>query len=69
MKKYADLTYADLAIKIAKMDEQERQQNVTVYVNGHDEYYPISSIETTGDFCDVLDAGSIVLFTPENCLT
>jgi len=59
-----NLTYRELAVKIAKMDEQELDQNVSVYVRDFDEYYPVESIKAEGDLDGVLDEGSIVMFTP-----
>jgi len=61
-----NLTYRELAAKLAKMDDQELDMNVTVYVRDQDEYLPIESCKSVGDLCDVLDEGHPCLYTSKN---
>ena len=53
------LTYAELAEQIAQMTPQQRQSNVTVYVQGVAEYYPVVGdyplCYADGEKTDVLD--------------
>jgi len=54
------LTYRELAAHLKTMSETDLDTNVTVYVPGVDEWYPLNEkapIRFAGDECDVLDEG------------
>jgi hypothetical protein len=60
-------TYKELAEYIANMTEEQKNQDVTVYVAGRDEYYPLTEIEpvsVSDDECDVLNPGHVYLNLP-----
>ena len=59
-----NLTYRQLQERIAKMTEEQKENNASVYVNGFDEFYPIEDITITEED-DVLDAGHPVMNTPK----
>jgi len=59
-----NLTYKQLQEAISKMTAEQRDMNVSVYVNGFDEFYPIEVISFI-DEDGVLDKGHPVLNTPE----
>lgn len=57
------MTYEELADYIRNMDPEARQQTVTVFVPGADEFYPLNEkapIRESFD-SDVLDDGHIFL--------
>jgi hypothetical protein len=55
-----NLTYEELAEQIARMSPEQKASNVTVFVPGVDEFYPIDVVSyITED--GVLDAGHPVL--------
>jgi hypothetical protein len=47
-------TYAQLAELISKMTNEQKQMNVTVYLQGPDEFVPVQMVNVTTD-TDVLD--------------
>lgn len=51
-----NLTYEQLAEFIARMTADQRAMNVSIYLEGADEFYPVTSTEITRD-SDILDAG------------
>lgn len=54
------MKYKELAELIASFSEEEKNQDVTVFVNGYDEYYPLVldyPVCKTTSACDVLDEG------------
>ena len=50
-----NLTYAELAEAISHMTVEQKQSNVTVYVPGIDEFYPIGAVSFATETQDVLD--------------
>lgn len=54
------LTYRELKAELDKLTDEQLNMNVTVYVTGVDEYYPLVGdypFPTSTDECQVLDAG------------
>jgi hypothetical protein len=53
------MNYRELAILIATMTEEQKDQTATVYVSGVDEYYPLVNDHpiVTSTVDDVLDEG------------
>ena len=56
-------TYRQLADIIEKMDEEQKDMNATVYVEGYDEFYPIKDVTISED--SLVDIGHPVMNTPE----
>jgi hypothetical protein len=54
------MNYRELAEYILAQSEDVQNQDVTIFVPGVDEYYPIA-IAFTDDSCDVLDDGHMVI--------
>jgi hypothetical protein len=55
------MTYSQLLNILQSATEEELNQNVTVRV--FDEYVPIIAMPKTGQDCDVLDPGHLLLIT------
>lgn len=56
-----NMTYAQLAEEIARMTPEQKECNVTVYVPGVDEFYPIDVVSYATPECDVLDPNHPIL--------
>ena len=59
-----NLTYAELAKQIGEMTDEQKQANVSVFIPGVDEFYPIAKVEfaTEGGAADgILDEGHPIL--------
>lgn len=56
-----NMTYAQLAEQIVKMTDDQKNCNVTVYVPGIDECFPIDAVSFAGEETDVLDIGHPIL--------
>jgi len=54
------MNYRELAEHILAQPKDVQEQDVTIFVPGVDEYYPMAIVYTTED-CDVLDDGHMVL--------
>ena len=54
------MTYLQLANEISKMTDEQVACDVTVYVGGQDEYYPVDEIVINND-TDVLDENHPVI--------
>ena len=55
------LSYRRLMKQIQEMDEHHLDDDVTIYIIGHDEYYPAIATEVTNNTCDTLDNGHTVI--------
>ena len=54
------MTWQDLKDEINKFSEEQLKQDVTIFVSGVNEYYPVISdypLVESDDTCDVLDPG------------
>ncbi len=55
------MTWAELAEYIGNLSQEQQQTDVTVYVSGVDEFYPLVAdypvVEASADKTDVLDDG------------
>jgi hypothetical protein len=51
-----NMTYRELLDQLKAFRDNDLDLNVSVYVRGVDEHYPVKSVEITG-CADVLDAG------------
>jgi len=60
-----NMTYRELQAAIDKLDDEQKDCNVTVYVEGIDEFYPIKDMTIISE-TGVLDAGHPVMNTPED---
>lgn len=58
------MTYKELAKSISNMTEDQQNCDVTVYVEGLDEFYPVKVLDFQ-DISDVLDEGHPVLIVVE----
>lgn len=56
-----NLTYGELAEEIANMTHEQRCCNVTVYVPGIDEHYPVDVISFATESLGVLDEDHPIL--------
>lgn len=50
------MTYTDLLMWLLSMDEESLQKDVTAFIRGLDEFYPVDSFCVSDSTCDVLDA-------------
>ena len=57
-----NLTFRDLAARIAKMSDEEKDMSVSVFVSDVDEYYPAQDVLIASDLDDVLDEGHPFIF-------
>ena len=55
------MTYEQLAEEIARMTPEQKQCNVTVFIPGIDECYPIDIVSYSTSECDVLDPNHPIL--------
>jgi len=56
------LSYRRLMKQIQEMDEQHLDDDVTIYIIAHDEYYPAITTEAIdAETCDTLDNGHTVI--------
>jgi len=55
------MTYKELAEQILEMNESQKNSNVTVFVQGIDEYFPIDTVSFSTQENDVLDENHPVL--------
>ena len=58
-------TYRQLADIISKMDEEQKDMNATVYVEGYDEFYPIKDVTDTCEKLGYWDGYPIMNATEE----
>ena len=58
-----NLTYRELLKALNAMTEEQKDTNVTVYVENEMEFYPVKSIRTVDETeTDIVDEGHMVLF-------
>ena len=55
-----NLTYEALAREIELMTDEQKGQNVTMFLPGMDEFFPCR-LSMTGEDCDVLDVNHVIL--------
>ena len=49
------MTYKELKEQIEEMEEEQLNQDVTIFVNSEDEFYPVTEIDFATMNCVVLD--------------
>ena len=54
------MTYEKLEKFLAQLSPEQKQQDVTIYDQAADEYYPLHKLETT-QYDDVLDKGHLTI--------
>ena len=55
------MTYAQLKKYISFFTPEQLNQDVTIYVNDMDEFYPVESIQVSDETIDVLDSDHVFL--------
>ena len=55
------MTYAELRKYISLFTPEQLKQDVTIYVNDMDEFYPVEAIQVSDETNDVLDSDHIFL--------
>ena len=55
------MTYRQLRKKLQEMQESRLDDDATIWDKENDEYKPVRFVEETGEDCDVLDEGHLVI--------